>query len=155
MTSDKISIFDLLYEPYKIITIEEVNNAKLKVYADGKIETCDFKFLRKNGRKMNRKGRVLKPATDKDGYYRVVIAYNNVKRTYHAHRLVARAYLPNYSNDLQVNHKNGIKTDNRVDNLEMVSLQENIAHSIRTGLKPKLIRDEKGRFKGKEVLPNE
>ena len=45
------------------------------------------------------------------------------------HRLVAMFHLPNYSKELQVNHKNGIKTDNRVENLEMVTCKQNMIHA--------------------------
>lgn len=140
---------------YKNFVLKDVNNLKIKIYKNGKIETTMFDFIRKNGKPMNRKGRVLKPMKDRYGYFRITFSYKGKRKSYYVHRLVAMAYLKNYTNSLQVNHKNGIKTDNNYTNLEMVSLQENIAHSIRTGLKPKLIRDEKGRFKGKEVMPNE
>ena len=46
------------------------------------------------------------------------------------HRLVAQAFLKDYDEKLEVNHKNGIKYDNRVENLEMVTRIENIRHSI-------------------------
>lgn len=78
--------------------------------------------------------RVLKPWVTQEGYLRVKLYINGVKKNYLVHRLVAMTYLANYSEDLQVNHKNCIKTDNRVDNLEMVSNKENQSHARDNGL---------------------
>ena len=154
---EQLTIFDMMYPKYKItkpIRLIELDNLEIIVYNNGDIFTTNKNKIRNNGRKDNRKGKKLKPATDKDGYLRITLTNNGKRKSYYVHRLVARAYLKNYNEKLQVNHINGIKTDNRFENIEMVTLQENIKHSIITGLKPKLKRDKYGRFVGKEVVQN-
>jgi hypothetical protein len=69
------------------------------------------------------------------------------RKPYFQHRVIAMFYLDDYSNELQVNHKNGIKTDNRVENLEMMTCGENIQHSwTELSRELKINRDEYGKF---------
>lgn len=75
------------------------------------------------------------PSVNKHGYLQLrlplpLLSTNKDGRVpYKVHRLVAMFYLDDYSDELQVNHKNGIKTDNRVENLEMVTNQQNAYHA--------------------------
>jgi hypothetical protein len=74
-------------------------------------------------------GRVLKATLKKEtGYLQVRVGGENIKTV---HTLVAKAFCDGYSNGLVVNHKNGIKTDNRAENLEWVTTAENLSHAYR------------------------
>lgn len=75
------------------------------------------------------RGRLLKQRIQNNGYYIVWLCKNGVSKVFTVHRLVANAFIPNLSNKKDVNHKNGVKTDNGVYNLEWCSRSENIKHS--------------------------
>ena len=74
------------------------------------------------------KGKMLSPRTDKDGYYRLSLSKNGKKKYFRVNRLVADAFLDNTKNFPVTNHKNNIKTDNRVENLEWCSISHNTKH---------------------------
>lgn len=87
------------------------------------------------GRVLGTRNNILKQSFDKQGYPRVGISLGNYKnKTIKTHRLVAENFIPNPMLKSDVNHKNGIKTDNRVENLEWCTRQENIRHSWKKGL---------------------
>lgn len=74
---------------------------------------------------------VRKNVTGTDGYH--YIRHRN--KNYAVHRLVALAWIGVPEIPKQVNHKNGIKTDNRIENLEWLSHAENLQHALDTGLR--------------------
>lgn len=72
----------------------------------------------------SRSNKYLRPATDRYGYKYYVTSINCKRITLKAHRLVALAFIPNPLNKPTVNHINGIKTDNRIENLEWATVKE-------------------------------
>jgi len=88
------------------------------------------------------KNRILKSPENRKGYLIVGLFKNGTGKIQRVQRLVAKHFIPNPDNKLCVNHKNGIKTNNRVENLEWVTNQENITHAIENGLYPTKINCE-------------
>lgn len=84
-----------------------------------------------NGWNRKHKARILTPWNDKDGYPRVTLSKNKKTINKKISRLVAVTFIPNPKNKPCNNHINGIKTDNRVENLEWVTYSENTLHLYR------------------------
>lgn len=94
--------------------------------------------IQKNGKIYTVTEKILKPQLDSTGYFVVGLRTpkSKTKKTY-LHRLVAEAFIPNPECKETVNHKNGIKTDNRIENLEWCTYAENNRHAFETGLQKK------------------
>lgn len=100
-------------------------------------EIVGFKdyFITKDGRVFSNKRSTLNEMTlksDKDGYLEVGLYLENKRYFRKVHRLVAKTYIPNPNKYPQINHKNGVKSDNRVENLEWCTASYNTQHTFNT-----------------------
>lgn len=87
-------------------------------------------------KKVFHKGQILKPALHESyGYYHLSFVKNNIPKDFNVHRLVAESFLDNPNQLPQVNHKDGKKLNNNVNNLEWISTSGNMLHAIDTGLR--------------------
>ena len=96
----------------------------------------------------------LKSRKNRKGYLYVNLCKNGKYRSITIHKLIAKAFLEEYEPKLQVNHKDGNKENNNMQNLEMVTCSQNIRHAIENNLLPVKQGEEKpvAKLKNQEVL---
>lgn len=100
----------------------------------GRVRSVERKITYSDGRVRNYPSCELIPSIGTNGYFGVSLHVNNNKNRREIHRLVAETFLDKPEGKNEVNHINGIKLNNKVNNLEWVNRQENIYHAISTGL---------------------
>jgi len=100
------------------------SNGLYEISSEGRLRQCSG---------INRRtGRLLKPQTRPNGYVQATLRHACGKTTYPlVHRLVAKAFIGSIPDKYQVNHKNGNRSDNFAENLEIVTCSENNLHAFR------------------------
>lgn len=118
-----------------------------------KIECTDYNYITKCGRVFsNSRGKMQELVQRVQWKYLAVgVSVNGKYTKRHVHRLLALTFIPNPENKEEVNHKDGNKLNNSLDNLEWVTKKENARHAQRTGLTP----IPSGEKNGRSVLTEE
>lgn len=124
-------VVDEIWRPIKnyegLYEISNFGNVKsLERYSDTKNK---YGYMKRSV-----KEKILNPSISSKGYMKVTLS-NDKNKIFSVHRLVAQAFLPNPDNLPQVNHIDGNKQNNKVDNLEWCTNKENQEHAIKNGLK--------------------
>ena len=120
-----------------------------------KIDNYDNYMISNLGNIKNiKRNKLLSPSKNTWGYLGVLLHKNGDKKRYQMHRLVANAFIPNLENKKEVNHKDGNKLNNHVDNLEWVTRSENMIHAYQMGLEKSPSTGKCGKLnkRSKEIL---
>ena len=105
-----------------------------RISDSGEVWSKDRLCVDSMGRKRFRKGQKINPDIAPNGYYRVTLAKNGKKKQVYLHRLLAKYFIPNPQNLPQINHKDGNKLNCDLENLEWVTVQDNVIHAYQHGL---------------------
>ena len=103
---------------------------RYEVSSFGNVRSLDFSFLGKGGFEYERKGKILKYCKDKDGYKNVVLCVNQKRKTISIHRLVGLNFLQNPNNYPEIDHIDGNRENNNVENLRWATRKTNSNNPI-------------------------
>jgi hypothetical protein len=123
----------------KIIMFEEWKDIEgfenlYQVSNFGNVKSLQHYTIKSNGVIQNFKERILQPGNMTSGYCFVGLTRNKKCKNFAVHRLVAKAFIPNPNNFSDINHKDGNKKNNHVENLEWTTRSKNLKHAVNNGL---------------------
>ena len=119
---------------------------------EGLYQVSNFGNVKSLGNEFTRKERFLKLSPQSKGYLTVVLQKNATRKMVLVHRIVAEYFVSNPLNKSQINHINGDKTDNKVENLEWVSHRENLDHAIKNNLTLKGEENRNSKLKDVDII---
>ena len=105
---------------------------------EGQYQVSSFGKVKSLNYKRSGKEKILSAGRSNTGYLTVVLCNNKNRKTFYIHKLVAEAFINNIKNKSEVNHIDGNKENNCVNNLEFCTTKENIQHAWKKGLCEKL-----------------
>jgi len=100
----------------------------------GRVKSLNRKVLTKGRRFREVKQKILTSGKNKYGYVQISLSKKGIRKCFRIHRIVAKHFCENYSEQLQVNHLDGNKLNNEYSNLECCTASENMLHAYATGL---------------------
>lgn len=112
-------------EIYKNISYEDVKGEIWK-----ELDGFDFLYQVSNYGRIKNEKKIISQYLDKDGYCLVNLCFEEKIKLFRVHRLIAKNFIQNDNNLKQVNHINSNRKDNRIENLEWVSISENNCHKF-------------------------
>jgi hypothetical protein len=121
-----------------------------QVSSYGKVRSLS-RYKEWKGTKVFVEGQTRSLTMNKKGYLTCPLNKDGRRKHFLVHRIVALAFLPNEDSRLQLNHKNCIKTENHVDNLEWVDAKTNVRHAYENNR----IKSKKGSANGRSLLTEE
>jgi len=131
----------------------------LLVSSEGRVRSVARQVIQSNGKVLNYSSKLKKLSKDSGGYLQVGVydESKSLKKLLSVHRLVAQTFIPNPENKREVNHKDGVKWNNSVNNLEWNTYRENQEHAYNTGLKTRKLTEKDVLFirKNNYKLPNQ
>lgn len=105
-----------------------------KISSMGRIKSLAREKITRHGTPVKLKEIILKTRLSRTGYVLITLTKKSVAKTFSVHRLVGECFLPIIKGKYCLNHKNAIKHDNRVENLEWCTRKENQKHAVDSGL---------------------
>lgn len=103
----------------------------------GNIKSLHYRARTGNPKSNIQYSRNMKLFIEKSGYVSIKLCKSGHSKRYLVHRIVANAFIPNPQSKPQINHKDGNKSNNTVNNLEWTTNSENQKHAVNLGLKEK------------------